>query len=115
MQRQIAGDARADRPGKSAVERFAQFYFLNAKAVGDLTGLSLPSWSADGRQRPRWALPTCAAAKHLRGFTIDADGCHTGGDGRFTVVRFACPSCSRLRPGGWKSATRACDHPAPRG
>ena len=34
----------ADRPGKSAVERFMQFYFLQAKAVGDLTGLfSLPS------------------------------------------------------------------------
>ena len=31
----------ADRPGKSAVERFMQFYFLNAKAVGDLTGVFL--------------------------------------------------------------------------
>ena len=42
MQRQIAEAMRyADRPGKSAVERFMQFYFLNAKAVGDLTGLFL--------------------------------------------------------------------------
>ena len=31
----------ADRPGKSAVERFMQFYFLNAKTVGDLTGMFL--------------------------------------------------------------------------
>ena len=31
----------ADRPGKSAVERFMQFYFLNAKTVGDLTGVFL--------------------------------------------------------------------------
>ena len=31
----------ADRPGKAAVERFMQFYFLNAKTVGDLTGLFL--------------------------------------------------------------------------
>src|SRR5688500_2704407 len=42
MQRQIAESMRyADRPGKSAVERFMQFYFLNAKTVGDLTGLFL--------------------------------------------------------------------------
>ena len=31
----------ADRPGKSAVERFMQFYVLEAKAVGDLTGFFL--------------------------------------------------------------------------
>src|SRR5690606_41114754 len=31
----------ADRPGKSAVERFMQFYFLNAKVVGNLTGVFL--------------------------------------------------------------------------
>ena len=29
------------RPGRSAVERFMQYYFLNAKTVGDLTGLFL--------------------------------------------------------------------------
>ena len=41
-QRQIAEVMHyADRPGKSAVERFMQFYFLNAKTVGDLTGLFL--------------------------------------------------------------------------
>ena len=41
-QQQIAEVMRyADRPGKSAVERFMQFYFLNAKAVGDLTGMFL--------------------------------------------------------------------------
>ena len=31
----------ADRPGRSAVERFMQHYFLTAKAVGDLTGVFL--------------------------------------------------------------------------
>jgi len=30
-----------DRPGKSAVERFMQFYFLQAKRVGSLTGVFL--------------------------------------------------------------------------
>jgi len=46
LQRQIAEAMRyADRPGKSAVERFMQFYFLNAKAVGDLTGHYVPDFS----------------------------------------------------------------------
>jgi [protein-PII] uridylyltransferase len=41
-QKQIAKRMRyADRPGKSAVERFMHFYFLNAKSVGDLTGVFL--------------------------------------------------------------------------
>src|SRR6202008_2102179 len=39
MQRQIAEAMRyADRPGKSAVERFMQFYFLNATAGGGFAG-----------------------------------------------------------------------------
>ncbi|HCJ80640.1 MAG TPA: hypothetical protein DHV50_03890, partial [Erythrobacter sp.] len=31
----------AERPGKSSVERFMQFYFLQAKRVGSLTGVFL--------------------------------------------------------------------------
>jgi [protein-PII] uridylyltransferase len=31
--------AFADRPGKSSVERFMQFFFLQAKQVGSLTGV----------------------------------------------------------------------------
>ncbi len=39
LQREVARRMQfADRPGKSAVERFMQFYFLQAKRVGDLTG-----------------------------------------------------------------------------
>lgn len=42
LQRRIAERMRfADRPGKSAVERFMQFYFLQAKRVGSLTGVFL--------------------------------------------------------------------------
>jgi len=42
LQRQIAERMNfADRPGKSAVERFMQFYFLQAKRVGSLTGVFL--------------------------------------------------------------------------
>ena len=42
LQRQVAERMQfADRPGKSAVERFMQYYFLQAKRVGSLTGVFL--------------------------------------------------------------------------
>ncbi|RDC59020.1 [Protein-PII] uridylyltransferase [Alteripontixanthobacter maritimus] len=42
LQRQVAEAMNfADRPGKSAVERFMQFYFLQARRVGSLTGVFL--------------------------------------------------------------------------
>ena len=74
MQRQIAGAMRyADRPGKSAVERFMQFYFLNAKAVGDLTGLFLAQLDEQmGERGRRFALPTIRRRpKRLDGFLLD--------------------------------------------
>ncbi|MEC9066137.1 MAG: [protein-PII] uridylyltransferase [Pseudomonadota bacterium] len=42
LQRQVAERMNfTDRPGKSEVERFMQFYFLQAKRVGSLTGVFL--------------------------------------------------------------------------
>lgn len=42
VQREIAARMNyADRPGKSAVERFMRHYFLHARTVGDLTGVFL--------------------------------------------------------------------------
>lgn len=42
VQREIAARMRfADRPGKPAVERFMQYYFLQARSVGTLTGVFL--------------------------------------------------------------------------
>ncbi|MDQ3247238.1 MAG: [protein-PII] uridylyltransferase [Pseudomonadota bacterium] len=63
----------ADRPGKSAVERFMQFYFLNAKAVGDLTGVFLAQLDEQlGRKGFRFALPTIRRKPaRLNGFAID--------------------------------------------
>ena len=57
-------------PGKSAVERFMQFYFLNAKAVGDLTGLFLAQLDEQmGEQGPPLraadASPPAQAARRL--------------------------------------------------
>ncbi|WP_260482837.1 [protein-PII] uridylyltransferase [Sphingomicrobium flavum] len=74
MQRQIAAAMNyADRPGKSAVERFMQFYFLNAKVVGDLTGVFLAQLDERmGREGRRFALPTIRRRpKRLEGFQLD--------------------------------------------
>jgi [protein-PII] uridylyltransferase len=74
MQREIAARMRfADRPGKSAVERFMQFYFLQAKAVGDLTGVFLAhldeKFAARGR---RFGLPSLRRSpRKLHGFVLD--------------------------------------------
>jgi [protein-PII] uridylyltransferase len=63
----------ADRPGKSAVERFMQFYFINAKTVGDLTGLFLAQLDEQlGKKGFRFALPTIRRRpKRLAGFVLD--------------------------------------------
>ena len=63
----------ADRPGKSAVERFMQFYFLNAKTVGDLTGVFLAQLDEQlGKKGFRFGLPTIRRRpKRLVGFTLD--------------------------------------------
>jgi [protein-PII] uridylyltransferase len=74
QQREIAAAMRyADRPGKSAVERFMQFYFLNAKAVGDLTGLFLAQLDEQmARSGRRVALPTLRRRPaRLGGFVLD--------------------------------------------
>jgi [protein-PII] uridylyltransferase len=63
----------ADRPGKSAVERFMHFYFLNAKTVGDLTGLFLAQLDEQmGKKGFRFALPTIRRRpSRLNGFVLD--------------------------------------------
>ena len=74
VQREIAERMRfSDRPGKSAVERFMQYYFLQAKAVGDLTGVFLAhldeQFAARGR---RFGLPTLRRRPgKLNGFVLD--------------------------------------------
>jgi len=77
VQREIAVRMRyQDRPGRSAVERFMQHYFLNAKTVGDLTGVFLAhldnSLATRGR---RFTLPSLAgfrrSPKKLNGFVLD--------------------------------------------
>jgi len=74
VQPEIARRMRyADRPGRSAVERFMQHYFLTAKTVGDLTGVFLAhlddSMAPKGR---RFALSGfMRAPRKLSGFVLD--------------------------------------------
>ena len=74
VQREIAERMRfADRPGKSAVERFMQYYFLQAKAVGDLTGVFLAHLDEQFAARGwRSWLPTLRRSpRRLNGFVLD--------------------------------------------
>jgi [protein-PII] uridylyltransferase len=74
VQREVATRMRyADRPGRSAVERFMQHYFLIAKEVGDLTGVFLAHLDEEHAARGRrFTLPVIRNRKRkLNGFVID--------------------------------------------
>jgi [protein-PII] uridylyltransferase len=116
-QRQIAEIMNyADRPGKSAVERFMQFYFLNAKTVGDLTGLFLAQLDEQlGKKGFRFALPTIRRRpKRLGGFVLDRGRISIPSDDFFRAdpVRllelFALAARERLEihPTAMRAATR---------
>ena len=74
VQPEIARRMRfADRPGKSAVERFMQLYFLHAKTVGDVTGVFLAHLDDQmAKAGARW-LPEFMTRrqKKLDGFLLD--------------------------------------------
>ncbi len=67
LQREVAARMLfADRPGKSAVERFMQYFFLQAKTVGHLTGLFLAQLEEQsGRKQPRGLLAGFRARRRL--------------------------------------------------
>ena len=73
LQRDVAERMRfAARPGKSAVERFMQLYFLNAKTVGDLTGLFLAHLDEAHAKKGRRFLPSFSRKpRKLHGFVLD--------------------------------------------
>ena len=106
----------ADRPGKSAVERFMQFYFLNAKTVGDLTGLFLAQLDEQlGKKGFRFALPTIRRRpKRLNGFTLDRGRLSIPSDGFLAeeparlLELFALAARERLEihPNAMRAATR---------
>ncbi|MDO6415757.1 [protein-PII] uridylyltransferase [Sphingomonas sp. BIUV-7] len=86
VQSEIARRMRyADRPGKSAVERFMQHYFLIAKEVGDLTAIFLAhldeTFAAKGR---RFGITlTGRKPRKLEGFVLDRGRLAAPSDGFF--------------------------------
>ncbi|ARS28841.1 [protein-PII] uridylyltransferase [Sphingomonas sp. KC8] len=75
----------ADRPGRSAVERFMQHYFLTAKQVGDLTGVFLAHLDEEFASRGRrFALPRLRRKpRKLEGFAFDRGRLSTPSDDFF--------------------------------
>ncbi|MDP5277512.1 [protein-PII] uridylyltransferase [Sphingomonas sp. DG1-23] len=74
VQPEIASRMRyADRPGKSKVERFMHFYFLQAKVVGDLTGVFLAHLDEKFAARgSRFGFPRLfKSPRKLNGFTLE--------------------------------------------
>src|SRR4029079_15053143 len=74
FQREIAERMRfRERPGKSKVERFMHFYFLQAKMVGDLTGVFLAHLDEKFAARgSRFGFPTLwRSPRKLKGFTLE--------------------------------------------
>ena len=73
LQREVAARMNyADRPGKSAVERFMQMFFLQAKVVGNLTGVFLAQLDEQfAKKQPRGLLAGFRAkARKLKGYTV---------------------------------------------
>jgi [protein-PII] uridylyltransferase len=74
LQRQVAEAMNfADRTGKSAVERFMQYYFLQAKRVGNLTGVflsHLDSKLAKKRVASGFFAGFSAKPRTLKGYSI---------------------------------------------
>jgi len=73
LQREVAERMHfADRPGRSTVERFMQYYFLNAKTVGDVTGLFLAHLDEAMAKKGRRFLPSFNRnPRKLNGFQLD--------------------------------------------
>ena len=73
VQREIAARMQfSDRPGKSAVERFMQYFFLQAKSVGHLTGLFLAQLDEQfAKKQPRGLLAGFRAKpRNLKGYRV---------------------------------------------
>ncbi len=75
LQRQVAERMNfADRPGKSAVERFMQYYFMQAKRVGSLTGIFLSHLDAEyakKRARSGFFAGWSAKPRIVKGYLVE--------------------------------------------
>ncbi len=73
LQREVAARMSfSDRPGRSAVERFMQYFFLQAKVVGNLTGVFLAQLDEQfAKKQPRGLLAGFRARPRLlKGYSV---------------------------------------------
>jgi [protein-PII] uridylyltransferase len=76
----------ADRPGKSAVERFMQYYFLQVKRVGSLTGVFLAHLDenfAKKRRRTGFFAGWTQRPRVFKGYTVEGGRLRAPGDDWF--------------------------------
>ncbi len=87
LQRAVAERMQfADRPGKSAVERFMQYYFLQVKRVGSLTGVFLAHLDEEfARKRPRTGFFAgwTQRKRMFKGYLVDGGRLRAPGDDWF--------------------------------
>lgn len=105
LQREVAMRMNfADRPGKSAVERFMQYFFLQAKQVGSLTGVFLAQLDEQfaGQKRGFFAALRKRRRKKVGPFLIDGGKLAVPSDGTFKedpvrlVELFACAASEQV-------------------
>ncbi|MFM7403128.1 MAG: [protein-PII] uridylyltransferase [Erythrobacter sp.] len=76
----------ADRPGKSAVERFMQYYFLHVKRVGSLTSVFLAHLDEEfAKKRPRTGFFAgwTQRPRSFKGYSVEAGRLRAPGDDWF--------------------------------
>ncbi|MFA7604138.1 MAG: [protein-PII] uridylyltransferase [Novosphingobium sp.] len=85
LQREVAHRMNfSDRPGKSPVERFMQYFFLQAKVVGNLTGLFLAQLDEQFARPPRGLLAGFRARpRTLKGYKVFGGKIRAPGDDWF--------------------------------
>ena len=87
LQREVAARMNfADRPGQRAVERFMQFYFLQAKRVGNLTGVFLAHLDdkfAKKRTRGGFFAGWNPKPRTLKGYVVEGGRIKAPGDDWF--------------------------------
>ena len=86
LQREVAARMGfSERPGKSAVERFMHYFFLQAKVVGNLTGVFLAQLDEQfAKKQPRGLLAGFRAKpRNLKGYRVFGGKIAVPGDGWF--------------------------------
>ena len=87
LQREVAARMNySDRPGRSGVERFMRYFFLQAKVVGTLTGVFLAQLNEQfARKRPRGLLASFKAKPSTieKGYRVEGGKVAAPGDDWF--------------------------------